>query len=1563
MKNNFIYLLLYLINFKLNSCLTILDVDPPYIQIQQNGGEQSIILTFDESVENDNSGLILTYNEEAWEITLKRSSPPKGSTNPYRAYFYFDHNDFYNKKFFGYYKIYYGKESITTDIQILIYLNSIRLKNSKDRYFLIGEGTVNCTFELDKPIIKEEVYHISLSDGQNRLDNCTYYLEEDGSVLIISIDRANRIRTYNFNIYPIYDKETNNPPNVNAYFQNFFVHYEAVYVNASAESSFVSIRIDFKTNTYYGVQFLLEYSGTGSVTFEDNGFTRDDNNNITYNFIIYKPSPGIIYIKYINQIRPIYLITYQTNSNKCYISGSRQIFEIKFFKTSEMEYTHSVFFNSTPYQILRIQNENSNQPIYTHAVTYLYQGTFNLYSRISKLSSNDYNPIDISSLNIKIYDDPILEDNENKTLYISIEQPQFLTFNMSRAGNVNEIILVSSKASKEIKLSLNECEIINNIYNCSYITKILKNLDETYIADDYIVEYASICDNQRLRIKNKKIIIRKGINLLNVNPNWTFIDNLPTTEITLTYSDIIEGNANIIFCKRNNIHQCEGKEVNSTKNTIILDFNGFPQIEEIYDIYLLMNGQLIKNDKIIFKVLKRLDFIFNHQYFVRDNGADENHLNITKNFIEENNNIIYNIQDDLNNNLTTVNNRSFIYDINNCDFLGEIRFKYFDNDIQSYIPINKTIYVSNTINELFSFHIRDCYYYKFKLEITKRNYFNFIERIFLTHNNKVIEFDKIDNNEYKLKLENEKDINNLIDNKELIFYISENIIDEKIYLYKSKFSVTNIGVPEYIISPNSSLYFSNVTCNLCEAKFQMFDNLFHGGKKLQKNCQFFGNYMIINGFIEPLYNYYYYSIDDEYITDINNSSKFLSTFRTVRLSRSSFIINIDEETNKTHLKIKIINNKKDFYCKLISNLTLYKITNDKNNTKIVLNRNSKSNEFQILNNEISFIIEKGNFKLDIDHLTRDKAPWEINIDSSFYYYFLDETNFSNITVTPTIFASNDFTKEDLIINIKFNNTEIKNKAEKDLENLCLTKKDINILEVECTLNLTKENLKNEPKKLKKYLLDYLIEIDLIYYTLSSPFKCITLDGNKNNFNLIIYVPDEYYIKDRIYLKYNTFPYESDYADIDFDKKTIAIPIDIIFNDTLIIYIFVDNKLIKSFSLKEFDIKYIPKFDFEEKGNDIFLLPQKNQLIKLTYIQDIVELLDYELYKDNISYFQIGNIAKSIRIENNDDGGIFVIFDLSSFNSSKQNYTLFYFDTCGNKINTGINISIFSFYFERHYFVLNNNNNQQPQNLRIQGPINNQIELYIIDENGEDERIFSNGNIYIYRLTKSGNYSFYYINNNIRTNIEDKVYVVDELSDLFNITTNLTECMFYNISKYLYFSFTFKIERMDNSFFNMTLKIEGDNQNYSLNSISNNNLSYMLTYNTIRDRINQNKTLVIYLYENNDMAQPLYRYKYKYTNITLNSLYEDVIYTDAIYILFNMSCKIDNLQDFYLYEASSPLNNKGVIKCKSFELTNLDNIYNCTLYEDNINNNSIINPKFKYDYYIMKYDSQPVILYF
>ena len=97
---------------------------------------------------------------------------------------------------------------------------------------------------------------------------------------------------------------------------------------------------------------------------------------------------------------------------------------------------------------------------------------------------------------------------------------------------------------------------------------------------------------------------------------------------------------------------------------------------------------------------------------------------------------------------------------------------------------------------------------------------------------------------------------------------------------------------------------------------------------------------------------------------------------------------------------------------------------------------------------------------------------------------------------------------------------------------------------------------------------------------------------------------------------------------------------------------------------------------------------------------------------------------------------------------------------------------------------------------------------------QTETISTNGIIYNYYLTKNGTYSFFYMNNGIRYNLSDKVYVFNYLSDLFNNNTNLTECMFYNTSKYLSFSYSFKNGINNyNSIFNMTLRIDGYNQNY------------------------------------------------------------------------------------------------------------------------------------------------------
>ena len=852
------------------------------------------------------------------------------------------------------------------------------------------------------------------------------------------------------------------------------------------------------------------------------------------------------------------------------------------------------------------------------------------------------------------------------------------------------------------------------------------------------------------------------------------------------------------------------------------DLTNFPEKEQIYDVYLTIDDQIVENNKLTFKVVKHLDFIFNHQYFVKNNGGNVNYLLITKNFEENNNNKIEIIKDEYNIELTKLNDKNFTYDIYKVEYLGEIKFKYFDNDVQDYIPIDKSIYVVSTINELFSsYNSRECYYYKFKLTFVKTNNYNFGSRnaiIFLNINDKIIELENKENNEYGLKSDDEKDINTLIGKNDLYLYISEERRDSQIYLYRSKFSLTKIGVPEYIIYPNISLYFSDVTCNLCDVQNLQFDmscpiddnNYFK--PRLYQNCKFSENSMTIDGFFNNYYKYFQYSLDNENIADINNAQNLSKTFHSRQLNNTRFTIDIDSKSNSTHLLIKIINTNKDFYCKLISNLTIYQIINGKNES-------INPSEFQINDFEISFVIKKGNFDLDINHLTRRRDYWETTVDSSFYYYFGNVTSYKIFEVYPTVFVSHDFPNKDLIINITFNNKDLLDSFRTSLGNICNGEiKDINSTTVECTLSKEKTY-----KRVNKTFSGYSFDIDLIYYNLSSPSKCVTLGQQENKRNLFISVPDDYY-NNKIYLSSNIYS-NIDYTQSGYANNIITIPIDVAIGNNIIYEIYIDDKLTESFNLKEFGINFIPKFEFEEFGN-IILLPEKDQKIKLKYFQNNQESLRYSDYRENIkniSEFRIGNISKTTNIENsNDENYIEVNFDLSSLSTSQNDYILSYIDKCENQISTGINVRISSFFFERHYFVLDNNNNQPVQNLRIQGPINDQIELHIYDFLGKDNQIFAdrNENVYRYSISQPGIYRFYYVNNKVNKTLNDIVYVLKPFSGLFTNNSNWSDCMFYNISKYLSFSFTFIANRIDNgnSIFNMTLKIEGDNQNYLLNNL-------------------------------------------------------------------------------------------------------------------------------------------------
>jgi len=87
-----------------------------------------------------------------------------------------------------------------------------------------------------------------------------------------------------------------------------------------------------------------------------------------------------------------------------------------------------------------------------------------------------------------------------------------------------------------------------------------------------------------------------------------------------------------------------------------------------------------------------------------------------------------------------------------------------------------------------------------------------------------------DSNNYKIQLNNNGndikytiDINSSFINKEFDLYISEKKIDDKVYLYRSsqKVKFTEIEAPKFIIDPNKTIVFSNVSCSLSSAAFKI----------------------------------------------------------------------------------------------------------------------------------------------------------------------------------------------------------------------------------------------------------------------------------------------------------------------------------------------------------------------------------------------------------------------------------------------------------------------------------------------------------------------------------------------------------------------------------------------------------------------------------------------------------------------------------------------------------------------------------------------------------------------
>ena len=280
---------------------------------------------------------------------------------------------------------------------------------------------------------------------------------------------------------------------------------------------------------------------------------------------------------------------------------------------------------------------------------------------------------------------------------------------------------------------------------------------------------------------------------------------------------------------------------------------------------------------------------------------------------------------------------------------------------------------------------------------------------------------------------------NLI-NKEYNFIISEEIEDTEIYLYKSNNTIkfTDIKVPEYIIKPNKTIVFSNLYCNLSESKIEIQKNQTNVIKIKFTDCQYTAKDKILscnintnNFYSNNPFTYYKYYIDDKEIKDNNNQT--MLTYASNKLSDSLFKIEHNYDTSFSHIIVKIINNSKDFYFKLLSELGYYKIINKKNDSEIIkLYRNKDQNEFEINEREFSvnFEVNNDNFDLDINYLKRKNETWEEYVGDSIYhnyYHFFNNSedhiiNNSLFQITPSILIYNNKSKiNDFFVTITVSN--------------------------------------------------------------------------------------------------------------------------------------------------------------------------------------------------------------------------------------------------------------------------------------------------------------------------------------------------------------------------------------------------------------------------------------------------------------------------------------------------------------------------------------------------------------
>ena len=1598
-KSQIMFLIWFIIefmNFKFSIEFEIESISPTAIRVNSKLEEIFLTLFLDQNITNRTETIIIlkANGTEDKNCTALNNQDSKNNKKVYcridcKKYNYFKKSGDLNK-----YDVFlnYSESEARYKDKILIYENIIELVKPLNRYFLSNSNNQekyrSTYFTFKKPIILEEINKITFYKEESETNEIAllpdFYSLDDNIYLTITLNQDdfdfNNVNTYIFNIYPEYDKN-----NTNAASQQFKIHFfdyllqnDAIYVKKNSSST--NLNVAFTTNNENNL-FNISEKLTGK-DYPCNLYCGTSKNGI-YNCsceltIGKKDSPELFMIKYnSSQQTEMFLFPYQTNIEKCYLYNPLN--SSKLYITVDLgeeigDYSHDVFFYSADnnHKVF----PDANDETYTITFNTFGSGTYNAYSVIPNLGNNE-NVIDKANLNLLIYPSQSSFQTGNSFLYSNTKEIQ--KFNISSSDGVSileQFVLINqNKSGVNITVLQNEDCIVNGDSMSCNLTEKIKNKGKE-VEGTYKIFYHDKCNTTK-EILNRIITIKKGFNLLSISPTWINKSEVVGSNLILEYdTDLSEyttekltirlyDNKTDNYIEYNNSFTLESNKINLTLRDTS---EGIYYVETIINIDQ-NDIRSCKDKTLIFKVsTSNINFVFDHHYFVLDND-DRNNLTISVNDstgefaceISEKNEKI---------NLTKLKNcEKFQYEISKT---GTIEFYYYDRD-GFIIPINDSIFVAQTHTTYLKIDHKNCYYFSISLiSLTisetykdKMQIFTFLESdtsLNISLNNESYGYS------FNVPLNKSEYLN-----ANYTLFVTEGSPDrEGAYLYKSDtIRITDLKVPEYIINPYFDVNFTDVKCDLSGSDFTIKNPELSVSTKLV-NCNYNQNKYNLNCRLRPIfysqnsYQYFSYLIGEKEIISFDKGETSF-TFISNNLNESAFKITYTEDDNK-NIYIKINNTDNNFYFPLLQSLNVY------------LNGDSKLTTYE--NGEYGFLIDNQSntvflnksfglkFKLDINNLKRKNIYNVSENDSSLYHYFTEnegrfiEKAFYNIH--PTIFFFND-PYEKFNITIEFatkNLSELYNKTSNNLLNCSEIKENKKYYEKYCLVDIEKSKI---PQNVNVSIISNANEteqsnttIKFIYYSLpnnNSFTECVTKTPNMSNLSLYIDFPDTD-LMDSVVL-YNISE-EISKSKVNATRITYDLKVDDIDLENPLYTIFLKDQEPYDFLLTEIGLKILPKYiiRFFSDSKTNYLLPENNQNISVNIYTNETSLFNLS----DIKGLYLENANSSCNFNSSDlieDSKLKVIFNLAEAeNCENKTYILKYIDKCNDYIDTdNVTVEIGTFKFERNYFVLNNTLNST-QNLTIYGPYSDYITLRsYINGTINQEKINNNGTKYTLDITEPGNYTFEFINNGIVSSINDKVFVVENLEDLLEIYDPPSRCYFLNSDKSALENINFiiknKIADSSKIFSKFSYKDDQDNfidlDNFSATLDSKN---FTLNYSKYKESINVSEELSIYITEKNDTKQPLYIYKYKYTDIELNSAYKECIYTDTAYIIFNMSCEINNLKTFKIKK-----NKTLPIKCEEFKYLN-GNEYNCSLSSNDSTRNSLlsfVNNTYDYGIYDLYYD--------